>query len=1297
MAANRNQLQSALHKPYDRILFSKEVLSPVFGSGFSLSSTPVLASLQPNRTEQKVIDSVSIYGNITLEDNTEITCYEILLQPMVRIEQSKVAIQRYIRKLLTAGQAALVNFVAPKNKNVWRLTLVAKDSELTDEGVKEKTTHPKRYTYLLGPNETCKTAAERFEILSTSRYMDFKALVEAFSVEILSKAFFDEYTLHYKYFCEYLENSDYRKSVFKVSFPPNATKEEKDKACKPIRDFTKKLLGRIVFLYFVQKKAWLGASNKEYKDGDTNFMMNLFLKSGGDKDFYSLWLSTLFFETLNENVKRKDDEFKMPDGKKLKVPFLNGGLFDREEHDEHLLNFKAKLFHNPDNKDVILTEKNKSNSRGFLDFLNSFNFTVHEDSPDDHTVAVDPEMLGHIFENLLEDNKDKGAYYTPKEIVHYMCQESLIEYLSTHLSKEFTVYKEIGKEQIEIFGIEDRQGQLKIMEQLGDKVLNRDDVAYIVKHKDISQLTNAQLKRIDALLTTVKICDPAIGSGAFPMGLLQEIFAIKEVIAYELKTEWKPANVKEKIIQNSIYGVDIEKGAVDIARLRVWLSLVVDEEKPTALPNLDYKIVVGDSLVSKFENEIIEIDWERKSSVGKADIFVQNVQRLLKEIAEKQKTFFKPDNKDKNKLRGEIRNLKLELLINQVSFNKELYISKNHIKIDSGIGLSGAERNKNREVEDQVKNFNQLINKLQILKKEKDNPFEHFDYKLDFPEILNPNLVTVEKQRGFDIVIANPPYIGQSGNRDLFQEVLQTDFGKSFHQRRMDYFYFFFHKAIRLTKENATISFISTNYFLNATYADKLRKDLYDNCNFLKLINFNEAKIFESATGQHNAISILTKNKSVKNYVETAITNRKGIISGKIISDILYSKDFSTKHFRFLSSDIFEEPKYHILIEGKGGSNDSNPKTSLLNTIKKSGKPLIEIADIVQGIVSGANDLSPKYKKEYGISKNEGSGIFVLQKNEIESLRLNTKEKEFIKPWFKNSDINRWCCNEQTSQYLIYMTSTDEIDESKIPNLIKHFEPFKILLINRNVRTGTYSLTDYNNFVKGKSDIPYVMIKSSFKKGRYYLVSYARDKYVFEVPKITCPQRSPINTFGYTEESWYGASDVYYIVEKKDQKVNLKFVLALLNSRLLYFWLYNKGQRKGETLQLFKDPLSEIPIVDAAESDKQILATLSDYIVYLKKRELTQSYTDSMSSYFERLVDAAVYELYFPELIKSAACEVLSYLSNLSVLHMANQELDNYKNLQQTYKFLTATNHPIDSALLKLNNIAEVNIIEGKA
>ncbi|MDD4747946.1 MAG: hypothetical protein PHW19_11755, partial [Salinivirgaceae bacterium] len=742
MPANRIDLQNALRKPYDRLLFAQKVLSPVFSAGFTLSSGLIPATVTPNNSESMVIDRVWIYGNIKLDDATEITCYEVLLQPTVRLEQSKVAIQQYVRKLLIAGQAALINFVAPANENLWRLTLVAKDSILTEQGVKEKTTNAKRYTFLLGPSESCKTAAERFEVLSTEKEIAFQTLVNAFSVEILSNAFFDEYTLHYQNFCNYLQESNYRKTVFNITFLPNATKQENEKASKPIRDFVKKLLGRIVFLYFVQKKGWLGANDTNYTDGLDDFIKQLFSQSGGDETFYSSWLSVLFFDTLNKE--RANDDFKMPDGKTVKVPFLNGGLFDKEEFDGSLLTFKSTLFHHPDFEDVILTAKSNGNARGFLDFLDAFNFTVYEDSPDDQTVAVDPEMLGHIFENLLEDNKDKGAFYTPKEIVHYMCQESLTEYLCTTL-------------------------------QIKDEVAERKAVTRLLKEKEIDPILKPELNALENALDRVKICDPAIGSGAFPMGLLQEIFGIKELISFENGKEWNPAKTKLNIIQNSIYGVDIEKGAVDIARLRFWLSLVVDEVKPNPLPNLDYKIVVGDSLISKFDGEIVEIDWEIKVET-QTDMYgnenLQNRKQLLQTLTDKQRKYFDPKNKDKKALALEIRNHKIDVLVNQL----QLMVKTEGLEQEPA--RTNYKDNKKFVVAQQLYQKTQgwlrTIKKLKNLKQNPTEPFNHFDWKLDFPEVLNPYLVN--GNGGFDIVIGNPPYdVYQGSKKEEIEDILNIE------------------------------------------------------------------------------------------------------------------------------------------------------------------------------------------------------------------------------------------------------------------------------------------------------------------------------------------------------------------------------------------------------------------------------------------------------------------------------------------------------------------------------------------
>jgi len=837
MAANRIQLQNALHKPYDRVLFSREVLSPVFGSGFTLNSSLVPASVSPNKSESDAIANVWIYGKIQLDDSTEITCYEVLLQPKVRIEQSKVAIQQYVRKLLTAGQAALINFVAPANKNVWRLTLVAKDSVLTEKGVKEKTTNAKRYTFLLGPSETCKTAAERFEVLSTEKEINFQTLVNAFSVEKLSKAFFDEYTLHYQNFCDYLQESNYRKSVFNITFPAVASKQEKDKASKPIRDFVKKLLGRIVFLYFVQKKGWLGASDTKYSDGLGDFIKQLFNKSGGNDTFYSNWLTELFFDTLNKE--RANDDFKMPDGKMVKVPFLNGGLFDKEEFDEHLLTFPAKLFHNPDFEDAILATKSNGFARGFLDFLDAFNFTVYEDSPDDHTVAVDPEMLGHIFENLLEDNKDKGAFYTPKEIVHYMCQESLTEYLCTTL-------------------------------QIKDEVAEREAVNHLLKNKVVDEILKPELAELEKALDNVKICDPAIGSGAFPMGLLQEIFSIKELIAYETGKEWKPAETKLNIIQNSIYGVDIEKGAVDIARLRFWLSLVVDEEKPKPLPNLDYKIVVGDSLISKFDGEIVEIDWEIKAAT-QTDMFgnenLQKRKQLLQTLTDKQRKYFDPKNKNKKALALEIRIHKIDVLINQL----ELMVQTEGLE-QTPVKTNYKDNKKYlaaSELYHKTQGWLQTITKLKKLKVNPDKPFNHFDWKLDFPEVLNPYLVN--GNGGFDVVIGNPPYDVYQGSKKVeIEDILKFEIYQKCKGGKINAFELFLAKTHELLINDGINCQIFQNSFLADNSSRNLREFYFKNERIISIDSFPERdnpkkRVFESVK---MSVCVLLSKRHFNNGVD---------------------------------------------------------------------------------------------------------------------------------------------------------------------------------------------------------------------------------------------------------------------------------------------------------------------------------------------------------------------------------------------------------------------------------------------
>ncbi|MCB0510060.1 MAG: Eco57I restriction-modification methylase domain-containing protein, partial [Bacteroidetes bacterium] len=687
------------------------------------------------------------------------------------------------------------------------------------------------------------------EWLSLEPDKTLDVLVEAFSVEKMSKEFFNEYKEHYQNFVQYLTGkrmvkvgSKWEEKVVSATSP--FLKSVFNGYEKDARDFCKKLLGRIIFLYFVQKKRWLGATDTEYEDGSQNFIYELFVETGGDENFFPLGLTELFFNALNKE--RLNDDYITPTGRKVKIPYLNGGLFTRDETDElihkkgDLMTFPKELFSNPDKSDIPLPKGasviiEDTPYRGFLDFLNAYNFTVYEDGQDDHTVAVDPEMLGHIFENLLEDNKDKGAFYTPKEIVNYMCQESLIEYIKSAFDKE----------------------------------IDEESINVLIREKDVNNLSKPDLLFINDKLESVKICDPAIGSGAFPMGLLQEIFNIREIISYETNLEWDAGKIKEEIIQNTIYGVDIEKGAVDIARLRFWLSLVVDKEKPKALPNLDYKIVVGDSLLSKVKlnevAEVIEIDWSIDTT--KDGIFGQQLAedriKIIRQINEKQIEFFHPNSKNKEQLKIDIKDLKIDLLIKQL----ETMVATKGILVKPDEQSKKVSQLTKRYLETVV--WKKNIEKLKQLKQQ-GQPFDHFDWRLDFPEILNEALAG--KSQGFDIVIGNPPYVQLQKMGEIADHLSKG--GYETYTRTGDIYCLFYEIGYQLLKPRGILTFITSNKWMRAAYGEALRKYFITHSNPLILIDFGGFQVFESATVDTN---ILIGEKNLfENKVQTCVL-KKGI------------------------------------------------------------------------------------------------------------------------------------------------------------------------------------------------------------------------------------------------------------------------------------------------------------------------------------------------------------------------------------------------------------------------------------
>ena len=607
--------RSIIESRYNRENWQK-LLHHIFNGREKFWNTP-----SPVNTSSRFAKQVLWLGTITLSDEQTIAVYEVELADSVDIERNR----RGIRDMLLSewrgnGNAGAFMFCYRKNESVLRFSYVSEAWTFAEDGTYQKeSTDAKRFTYLLGEGHRSRTAIQQFEKLKESS-LNLEALTKAFSVDAVSDMFFKEYKKNYEDIIFYVTG----KRMVKVS---NKWEERREgEPCeeimqefahfpnpeKAVRDYVKKLMGRLVFLQFLQKKGWLGVrAGQPWGSGDGEFVQHLFADCRDKDHFVDNVLEALFNDLDSE------DEIAMP---QYRTPYLNGGLFERDASDESNFPLPAKYM------------------QQLLDFYSSYNFTIDENDPDDAEVGVDPEMLGRIFENLLEDNKDKGAFYTPKEIVSYMCRESLIAYLQTDIDDDAT------KEAIRKFVTTHDANMLGV-------------------------ITND----VDQRLKDVKICDPAIGSGAFPMGLLKELFQCRSAI--EGIDQSTAAEIKKHIIQNNIYGVDIEKGAVDIARLRFWLSLIVDEETPQALPNLDFKIMRGNSLLEQYNGfDLSTIMHSKKKVEGPVQMtfFEDNVDVLRRQVIGLRRSYYRETNKLKKKnLRQQMRDI-VQQQINALSYNVDL-------------------------------------------------------------------------------------------------------------------------------------------------------------------------------------------------------------------------------------------------------------------------------------------------------------------------------------------------------------------------------------------------------------------------------------------------------------------------------------------------------------------------------------------------------------------------------------------------------------------------------------------------
>lgn len=871
------------------------------------------------------------------------------------------------------------------------------------------------------------------------------------------------------------------------------------------------------------------------------------------------------------NLYRYESYFKHPDEALQlfgSIPFLNGGLFeclDRQDPDDPVEIIRIDGFSDrPDNElvlpdelffgverevdlnEVYGTHNQRYRVRGLIDIFSSYKFTIEENTPIEEDVALDPELLGHVFENLLAAynpetgvtaRKQTGSFYTPREIVDYMVDESLLAYLQTKLA--------------DLRGLQDLGGLEARLRHL---------LAY---NAEPHQFTEAEVACLIEAIDALKLLDPACGSGAFPMGYLHKLVFIlgkldpgnarwqeKQIakaseIEDSMAREAAIAGIEQAferhhdnygrklyLIQNCIYGVDIQPIAVQIAKLRCFLALVVDQKADDALPNRG--ILPLPNLETNFvaANTLLSVDKPAQPTLYIPD----EIEKKEKELADvRRKHFSARTLKTKNQYREKDAALRAELagLLKQQGFPPETTLRLAYW-----------------------------------------NPYDQ-NASADFFDSEWMFGIT----EGFDIVAGNPPYIKEYTFREAFDGLRDSPY----YQGKTDLWYFFACMGLDALRENTGIlTFIATNNWVTNFGASVLRNKMVTDATLLKLLDFGDYKIFESADIQTMVMICLRNNDKPKHILDF----RQLVDTQTTFDDVhdLLNRNPNPR-VRYLAPEFDRK-----LLKDKSFGFSSNTIEQVLN--KLAGRANFKLdarKEVAQGIVAPQDAVNRASKAVLGKSFEIGDGIFVLSNVEKKAMPLTADETDLLKPFYTTSELHKYYGDKRNRYWVIYTDSSF----SKVarirpyPNLKKHLDRF------------TSVITSDNH--------PYGLHRS-------------RDEHFFKGDKIMSLRKCSEPTFTYTDFDCY-VSQTFYVIQSR--RVNLKYLTGLLNSKLVAFWLRYRGKMQGHQFQIDKEPLLAIPLVSPPLPQQTPVVVLVDKILAAKRAN-----PDADVSAWEREIDQLVYQLY---------------------------------------------------------------------
>ena len=1002
---------------------------------------------------------------------------------------------------------------------------------------------------------------------------------EVFNVSTLNKKFYNELFAWFQWTISEEVGVTY----------PNDTQTDQDDRVQ-LEEQVIRLITRVLFVWFIKQKHLV--PNNLFEEAELSKILKDFQANSLENgSYYNAILQNLFFATLNKKVTerafakvqgsrdiktlyRYADMFAITEEEVIalfaSIPFLNGGLFECLDKDKgndgvryHLDGFSRndrKSDHNGHytHRAFIPNAVFFDSEKGLFPLLNRYHFTIEENTPNEVQVALDPELLGNVFENLLgafnpetkeSARKQSGSFYTPKEIVNYMVDESLKVYLKNHLPT-------FSAENINTLFEEE---ELPI--------------------EWLSQPANCQ--KVVETLERVKILDPACGSGAFPMGILNRMVYLLEKLDFSTKRSLY--ELKLHLIQNCIYGVDIQTIASQISKLRFFISLIVEQEETNTvaeqnygvhtLPNLETKFVTANALISLEKEENAELFNDEKLVALKEKLFKVRTDHFYAQSAFKKKELRKEDAEICENIKQYLLDIAIkpneqhiafwEKSIERLQTEREKYVAERWEEVPMQVDMFAEAKStkvdvnlaKRKGIDSKIKELQNFIDKeyhkteSDALKKELETlaSWNPYDQNASAP-FFDPEWMFGISE-GFDIVIGNPPYIKEYENKKAFDGFRQSPYYKG----KMDIWYGFACKGIDYLNTNGIICFIAQNNWITSAGASILRNKILENTELNTFVDFVDFEIFESASIQTMIFICQKVEKPRKEYpTRVSILKNKNITKSELVDFLNFNltNDYGIKEIFKLKPENYIGKTIHF--------NQSNIE-NILEKIEEKGAFKLYDKEVAQGIVAPQDFVNESSAKTLGGNVKKGDGIFVISDEELTDLNLSEKEYELIKPYYTSDELDKYCTDKKNSYWIIY-TNSDFKNIEKIkafPKIKEHLDKFKDVITSHNK--------------------PYGLHRS-------------REEKFFKNEKILSLRKCKEPTFTFSDFDCY-VSQTYFIIQTN--RLNLKYLTAYLNSKVIKFWLRFKGKMQGKNYQIDKEPLLSIPIIKPKfESD--IIRLFSD-------------------------------------------------------------------------------------------------------